>query len=151
MGQVVMDMERCPACGYKRWNPLSQKCYGCKVEKTRDGRLVEVPAGWVMDPNGNIYRFEYVKEGNLLIEKKTYRLEAGATTLRGDYPKLAEPPKCLYPSRLCCNHGPAFDRCEFMEPGARRGDGGVEWACAAKAKGSPPPTSAPPADPKGGD
>jgi hypothetical protein len=44
-----------------------------------------------------------------------YVLEPGKTTLRGEYPKLAEPPKCSHPERLSCNNGEGFKRCEFME------------------------------------
>jgi hypothetical protein len=44
-----------------------------------------------------------------------YLLEDGKSTLRGEYPKIAEPPKWVHPERLSYNYGDGFDRCEFMK------------------------------------
>jgi hypothetical protein len=45
----------------------------------------------------------------------SYRLEAGKTTLRGEYPKLASDATCRHPDRLSCNFGEGFSRCEHMK------------------------------------
>ena len=65
-----------------------------------------------------------LKDGKLYISYH-YALEPGATTLRGEHPKLADPPQCVYPQRLSCNYGEGFERCEFMKYMSGR------WSCQA--------------------
>jgi len=45
------------------------------------------------------------------------------------YPKLAQPPQCLYPDRTNCNHDLVNERCEFMkyQEGGDLGRG--NWVC----------------------
>jgi hypothetical protein len=111
-----MSLEKCPNCGRKQFNPSTRKCYGCGAEAGRDGTIVSVPRGYHLDENGNFrsaFKSE-VRDGKLRISYH-YILEEGKITLRGEYPKLAEPPKCLHPERLSCNYGDGFERCEFMK------------------------------------
>lgn len=37
----------------------------------------------------------------------------GATTLRGEHPKLKT--NCIHPDRLDCNYGIGYERCERMK------------------------------------
>jgi len=86
--------------------------------------MVNVPKSYHLDGNGNLrsaLRSE-VKDGKLHISYH-YILEKGKITLRGEHPKLAEPPKCVHPERLSCNYGDGFERCESM----KHADG--RWVC----------------------
>lgn len=119
----------CPRCGKKQFNPSSRKCYACKVEQRADGTLVDVPPGYVLDSWGNLRTpiIGDVKDGKLFVSFH-FMLEPGKTTPRGEHPKLASDSKCAHPTRLSCNHGEGFQRCEFMAY-----DGG-RWTCTAPAK-----------------
>lgn len=116
----------CPSCGKKQFNPSTKRCYACNVQQRPDGSLLTVPAGYVLDPNGNLRTPIVGKaaEGKFFVSFH-YLLEPGKTTPRGEYPKLAEPPKCVHPERASCNHGEGFLRCEFMD------HVGGAWACTA--------------------
>lgn len=109
-------MEICPSCGKKQFNASTRKCHACGAEARRDGTLIRVPQGYHLDENGNIRSAleSEVRDGKLCISYHDI-LEKGMVTLRGEYPKLAEPPKCVHPERLSCNYGDGFDRCEFMK------------------------------------
>jgi hypothetical protein len=76
----------------------------------------DVPSGYFRDGLGNICSHKHVeiKNGKVFISYH-YLLEEGKTTLRGEYPKLAEPPKCVHPERLSCNYGDGFERCSLMK------------------------------------
>ncbi len=121
-----MPLEVCLNCGKKQFNASSRKCYACKAEQRKDGTLVDVPAGYILDENGNIRSFtKYETEEGKLHVRYHYVLEPGKTTLRGEYPKLAAPPICVHPERLSCNHGDGFGRCEYMLYVS------TQWACKA--------------------
>ena len=131
-------MERCPKCGRKSWNPNSSKCCECKVEKTKDGRFIVPPSGYFLDQNGNLrtpIATEF-RDGRLSVTY-AYLLEDGATTLRGDHRKLADAPKCTYPTRLDCNGGEGYARCEFMEYSGNHNLYGSNWECMAGKKPDP--------------
>lgn len=84
------------------------------------------------DEHGNVRtRTESeVKDGKLFISYY-YVLEEGKTTLRGAYPKLASN-SCVFPARLCCDHGDGFSRCEFMKhQGGLGAYGSGAWNCTA--------------------
>jgi len=87
----------------------------------------QVPEGYFRDANGNVRTpiHSQVKDGKLYISYH-YVLEPGATTLRGEYPKLAAAPQCVRPERLSCNYGDGFERCEFMKYVSG------SWVCEAK-------------------
>ena len=121
-----MTLGTCSSCGKKQFNASSRKCYACRTEQRKDGTLVHVPEGYILDENGNLRstnRYE-VKDGRLHVEYH-YLLEPGKTTLRGEHPKLAAYPKCTHPERLSCNYGEGFRRCEHMDY-----TGGT-WSCRA--------------------
>jgi hypothetical protein len=75
-----------------------------------------VPDGYFWDDCGNVRSFTKaeMKDGKILVSYN-FLMEEGATTLRGKHPKLAQPPQCVHPHRLSCNHGEGFTRCEFMK------------------------------------
>jgi hypothetical protein len=75
-----------------------------------------MPPGYFPDSCGNLRtpNKSEMKDGKLYISYH-YILETGATTLRGEHPKLAKPPNCVHPERLSCNSGDGFTRCEFMK------------------------------------
>jgi hypothetical protein len=128
-----MALEICPSCGKKQFNASSRKCYACRIEKRKDGTLVKVPEGYILDSNGNIRTpNNYEKKDGKLYVDYHYILEEGKTTLRGEYPKLAEPPKCVYPDRLSCNGEEGCNRCEFMK--RTEGGYGGTWVCEAIGK-----------------
>ena len=121
----------CPKCGRKQFNPSTRKCYACGAETRKDGSLIDVPKGYFKDENDNIRSPNHyeIKDEKLFVSYH-YVLEEGKTTLRGEHPKLASPPKCVHPERLSCNYGDGFDRCEFMK---YFGEGfGGHWACDSK-------------------
>lgn len=124
-----MAMAACPSCAKKQFNPSTRKCYACGVEQRRDGSLVTPPPGYLLDGNGNLRTptVVEVKDGRVHVSFH-YLLEPGKTTLRGEFPKLAQPPCCIYPERLSCNYGEGFQRCAHM---AHVGNG---WACTAPAR-----------------
>jgi len=111
-----MGLGMCPSCGKKQFNTSTRKCYACGAEQRKDRTLISVPPGYHADENGNICssRKYETKAGKLHVSYH-YILEAGKTTLRGEHPKLASPPKCVHPERLSCNYGEGFERCEFMK------------------------------------
>jgi hypothetical protein len=106
----------CPACNRKQFNPFSAKCLGCGAQRRKDGTLVQIPNGYSLDEYGNFrsinkYR---VEDGHIYVSFD-YLLEEGKTTLRGEYAKLADHSQCVYPTRLSCNYGEGFERCEYMK------------------------------------
>jgi len=105
----------CPSCGKKQFNDSSRKCYACKVQLMKDGSSVVVPDNYSLDEYGNVRsRTEHEVNDSKLYVSYHYILEAGKTTLRGEHPKLAGPPKCVHPDRLSCNFGDGFARCDLM-------------------------------------
>lgn len=56
------------------------------------------------------------------------------------YPKLAQPPQCLYPDRTNCDHDLLNERCEFMKFTTEntgdfiRDSKAGHWACTAREK-----------------
>ena len=69
----------------------------------------------MIDKFGNTYKIEIKKDKDKIVIIKTYLLEEGKTTLKGEYLKLKHNSECKYPKRLSCNYGDGFERCEFME------------------------------------
>jgi hypothetical protein len=122
-----MANEVCPQCGRKQFNSSSKKCYACKAEKRKDGIFVNVPNGYVLDECGNIRSItKYEARDGKIFVSYHYILETEKTTLRGEYMKLASPPKCTHPERLSCNYGEGFERCEYMR------HSGSNWVCQAR-------------------
>jgi len=121
-----MAMELCSRCGKKQFNPSSRKCYACRGEVRKDGAMVDVPVGYFLDTEGNLRTSQQyqVHDGKIFVSYH-FLLEAGKTTLRGEFPKLAQPPKCPYAERLSCNHGEGFERCQYMKLETGR------WVCVA--------------------
>jgi hypothetical protein len=125
--ELSLALINCPSCGKKQFNDSTRKCYACKTQLRRDGTPVIVPDGYDLDEHENIRsanRCE-MKNGKLFV-RYHYLLEDGKTTLRGEYSKLANPPKCVHPERLSCNYGLGFERCEFMH----HAEG--YWVCESK-------------------
>lgn len=121
-----MAMAACPSCAKKQFNPSTRRCYACKVEQRPDGTLVTPPSGYVVDSHGNLRTpvLGEIRDGKLFVSFH-YLLEPGKSTPRGEFPKLAHPPRCVHPERLSCNFGEGFARCRFMTHVANG------WACTA--------------------
>jgi hypothetical protein len=111
-----MALDVCPSCGLKQFNPSTRKCYVCRVEVRKDGTLFRVPDGYYADQNGNVCSQKKceIRNGKLYVSYH-YLLEDGKDTLRGEYPKIAEPPRCVHPERRSCNYGDSFERCDSMK------------------------------------
>jgi hypothetical protein len=110
-----MALELCRNCGKKQFNTSSRKCNVCKAALRKDGTLVNVPDGYFLDEYGNLRTVnQHGTENGKLYVRYHYILEPGKATLRGEFPKLATPPKCAHPERLSCNYGDGFSRCEYM-------------------------------------
>jgi hypothetical protein len=121
-----MANDICRSCGKKQFNSSSMRCYGCGIQQRKDGTLVKVPNGYLLDPSGNLRSVNsYELKDGILRVTYQYILEDGKTTLRGEFPKMASPPQCKYPARLSCNFGDGFERCELMTY-----EGG-RWICTA--------------------
>ncbi len=127
-GERNMALEPCRNCGKKQFNTSSRKCHACHAALRKDGTLVNVPDGYFLDEYGNLRSTnEYeISDGKLQV-KYRYILEPDKVTLRGEFPKLATPPKCAHPERLSCNYGEGFARCEYMKYE------GTNWICKANA------------------
>jgi hypothetical protein len=123
-----LALTNCPSCGKRHFNDSTRKCYACKTQLRRDGTPVIVSDGYDLDEYENIRSSKrYEKKNGKLYVSYDYILEEGATTLRGEHPKLASPPRCIHPERLSCNYGDGFERCEFMKHAEGR------WVCDSKA------------------
>lgn len=66
------------------------------------------------DKFGNKIIAESEKKDKEIIVKRTYILEDGRSTPRGEYPKLKET-GCADPARMSCNYGDGFERCQYMK------------------------------------
>jgi len=119
-------LDVCRNCGKKQFDLSARKCRACRIEQRKDGTLVTVPDGYLLDECGNVRSKQEIeiRDGKLIISYQ-YLLESGKITLRGEYPKLENPPKCLHPERLSCNYGDGFDRCELMKYSSGK------WVCMA--------------------
>ncbi len=69
----------------------------------------------IKDKNGNLYYTKVSINGRNIEVTKVFALQEGKSTLKGDYDKLNEYPNCKHSSRLDCNYGFGYERCEFME------------------------------------
>jgi hypothetical protein len=94
------------------------------MAKTKDS----LPAGYYRDSRGNVRTpiETEIRNGELHISYR-YVLEPGTSTLRGQYPKLAQPPRCVNPDRLDCNSGEGYARCKFM----KYDESASNWKCTA--------------------
>jgi uncharacterized C2H2 Zn-finger protein len=114
----MVKKRECPKCGRKSLR--FRKTYSDYMNKTHVEGI-----RFHKDENGNYYTSSTLKKGNKIKKIKTYYLEPGATTLRGDYKKFKNDKNCKYPKRLACNYGPGYERCEFMKYGGSLG----HWKC----------------------
>ena len=121
-------MEICKICGKKQYYVSTNRCNNCKrYFKSNGVERREMPRGYYEDELGNVVSYEQIShsDGKISISRD-YILEEGKTTLKGKFPKLADVPKCKYPSRLDCNHGTGYKRCEFMKYIDQK-----DWKCIA--------------------
>lgn len=83
----------------------------------------KLPSGYYKDNLGNVrsMTISEVKDGKLYISYN-YILEQGATTLRGEHPKLSSK-NCVFSDRLSCNYCDGIPRCEYMKYANGR------WVC----------------------
>ena len=73
------------------------------------------------------------KVGDMFIETCIYFYQSGKTTLKGQYPKLANDNVCKYIERLDCDAGKGYNRCEYMKyDNSQSTFSPNRWKCIAK-------------------